>query len=239
MNLSRLPPSCSRRVRFSSRRYSFASCWCRFTHPANINIVFRRALHGDQEMTFHRPVRAGDVLSTRSSIEDVRDKGTGETISICLRIENQLCILVGETLFMLFVRSDPEKSTSPSPSRKKVPTATADPDVPIATTSQKLEEDQTFRYSEASGDKVKIHLDSAVAKKAGFPGIIGHGLCTLAFTSRAIIDAVGDHVPERLKRLSVRFASPVIPGETLTTRILPASTGVNGHYAFETQDPRN
>ncbi len=204
-----------------------------------LNIEFRRALHGEQDMKFHRPIRPGDVLVTTPSIEDIREKGTGETISIRLRTENQSGILVGETLFMLFVRGDPKKSKSESPSPKKAPKATAYADEPIATISQKLDDDQTFRYCEASGDKVKIHLDPDVARKAGFPGIIGHGLCTLAFTSRAIVDAVGNGMPERLKRLSVRFALPVIPGETLTTRIWPASTEVMGHYAFETRDPRN
>jgi acyl dehydratase len=85
---------------------------------------------------------------------------------------------------------------------------------------------------------VKIHLDPEVAKKAGFPGIIGHGLCTLAFTSRAVIDGVGGGLPERLRRLAVRFALPVIPGEIIRTRIWPAASGADGEYAFETRDPR-
>ena len=38
LNRRRLPPSCSRRARFSACRYSIKSCWCRFTQPAKINI---------------------------------------------------------------------------------------------------------------------------------------------------------------------------------------------------------
>jgi acyl dehydratase len=204
-----------------------------------LNVEFRRALHGEQDMTFHRPVRAGDVLSTTPSIEDISDKGTGETISIRLRTENQSGDLVEETLFMLFVRGDPKKSAGQKPSSKKAPTNTGRRDEPVATISQQLDSDQTYRYSEASGDMVKIHLDPEVAKKAGFPGIIGHGLCTLAFTSRAVVDGVAGGMPERLKRLAVRFALPVIPGEILTTRIWPADSGVEGQYAFETRDPRD
>jgi acyl dehydratase len=205
-----------------------------------LNIDFRRALHGEQDMTFHRPIRAGDVLSTTASIEDIRDKGTGETISIRLRTENQSGDLVEETLFMLFVRGDPKKSASKKSSAKNKKTSIAgrSADEPLATIDQKLDADQTFRYSEASGDKVKIHLDPEVAKRAGFAGIIGHGLCTMAFTSRAVVEGVAGGRPERLKRLSVRFALPVIPGETLTTGIWPTSDGVEGRYAFETRDPR-
>ena len=32
-----------------------------------------------------------------------------------------------------------------------------------------------------------IHLDDEIAKAMGFPGIIIHGLCTMAFTSQAAI----------------------------------------------------
>ena len=204
-----------------------------------LNIEFKRALHGEQDMTFHRPLRAGDVLSTTVSIEDIRDKGTGETISIRLRSDDQSGELVEETLFTLFVRGDPRQPSSKPPSRKTTSKATVHPDQSVATIDQVIDADQTYRYSEASGDRVKIHLDPDVAKKAGFPGIIGHGLCTLAFTSRAIVDGVAGGTPERLKRLAVRFALPVVPGETITTRIWSAAKGVEGHYAFETRDPRD
>jgi acyl dehydratase len=203
-----------------------------------LNIEFRRALHGEQDMTFHRPIKAGDILSTTPSIEDIRDKGTGETISIRLRTENQSGNLVEETHFKLFVRGDPKKSAKKKSSAKKARTENAPTKEPVATLIQKLDDDQTYRYSEASGDRVKIHLDPEVAKKAGFAGIIGHGLCTLAFTSRAVVDGVAGSMPERLKRLAVRFALPVIPGEALTTRIWSATSGAEGHYAFETLDPR-
>lgn len=203
-----------------------------------LNIDFRRALHGEQDMMFHRPIRAGDILSTTASIEDIRDKGTGETISIRLRTENHLGKLVEETLFMLFVRGDPKKSASQKLSAKKAPTARGSVDEPVVVIDQELDTDQTFRYSDASGDMVKIHLDPEVARKAGFAGIIGHGLCTMAFTSRAVVEGVAGGRPERLKRLAVRFALPVIPGEILTTQIWPASRRAEGHYDFETRDPR-
>lgn len=204
-----------------------------------LHIEFKRALHGEQDMTFHRPLRAGDVLSTTPSIEDIRDKGTGETISIRLRTENQSGELIEETLFTLFVRGDPEERAGEKAPLEKTPTAAVHTVEPVATIEQEIDADQTFRYSEASGDKVKIHLDPEAAKKAGFPGIIGHGLCTLAFISRAVVDGVAAGMPERLRRLAVRFALPVIPGETLTTRIWPKSGGVEGNYVFETRDPRD
>lgn len=201
-----------------------------------LNIDFKRALHGEQDMILHRPVRAGDIISTTPSIEDIRDKGTGETVAVRLRSENQSGELVEETLFTLFVRGRPKSEPRGSSPREDTPASDAHVGEPLATVAQQLDADQTFRYSDASGDKVKIHLDPEVAKKAGFPGIIGHGLCTLAFTSRAVIEAVGGGAPERLRRLAVRFVLPVIPGETITTRIWPAIGGADGEYTFETRD---
>ena len=40
---------------------------------------------------------------------------------------------------------------------------------------QRIDDDQTYRYSEASGDPMPIHLDEEFAKQMGLPGIIAHG----------------------------------------------------------------
>ena len=56
---------------------------------------------------------------------------------------------------------------------------------PDAEVAQTFDADQTYRYAEASGDPMQIHLDEEFAKAVGLPGIIIHGLCTMAFTSVA------------------------------------------------------
>jgi acyl dehydratase len=65
----------------------------------------------------------------------------------------------------------------------------------------------------------------------GLPGIIVHGLCTMAYTSRAVIQAACPEDPSRLKRLAVRFSKVVQPSEKVTTWIWDAG---DGRYAFET-----
>ena len=54
---------------------------------------------------------------------------------------------------------------------------------------------------------MQIHLDEEFAKSVGLPGIIIHGLCTMAFTSVAVIENLAPRIPTRLRRLAVRFAS--------------------------------
>ena len=82
----------------------------------------------------------------------------------------------------------------------------------------KVDDDQTHRYAEASGDHNPIHLDENVAKMAGLPGIINHGMCTMAIAIKGAVDGLAGGDPTRIKRVAVRFSKPVFPGEELTTR---------------------
>jgi acyl dehydratase len=108
-------------------------------------------------------------------------------------------------------------------------------DAPVAKVSAHLDDDQTFRYSPASGDPMPIHLDDEAARAAGLPGIIIHGLCTQAFTSWAAVRELASGDSSRIRRLAVRFAKPVLPGQDITTTFWRAGTsdGVTS-YAFET-----
>ena len=80
-----------------------------------------------------------------------------------------------------------------------------------------------------------IHLDEEVARDAGLPGIIAHGLCTMAFTSWAVLTEVGGSDVTRLRRFAVRFSKMVLPGDDLHTTIWRKSRGAGiTTYAFET-----
>jgi len=67
-----------------------------------------------------------------------------------------------------------------------------------------------------SGDLNPLHADPAVAKMAGFPRPILHGLCTFAATCRAVLQTYADYDPSRFKSHEARFSAPVFPGETIT-----------------------
>ena len=98
--------------------------------------------------------------------------------------------------------------------------------------------DQTYRYAEASGDVNPIHIDVNIARMAGLPGIIVHGLCTMAFCSKAVIESVCGGDPRRLRRLRVRFVRPVLPGQTISTRIWAADKSAElMRFDFETVNP--
>lgn len=69
-----------------------------------------------------------------------------------------------------------------------------------------------------SGDRNPLHSDPSFAALAGFDRPILHGLCTYGFTGRALLHSVCGSDPSRFEHIEGRFASPVLPGDTLTVR---------------------
>ena len=74
--------------------------------------------------------------------------------------------------------------------------------------------EQIRQYAEASGDRNPIHLDETFARSAGLPGVIAHGMLTMAFANQLVTDWLGDR--SLLKRLQGRFAGMVLPGDDVT-----------------------
>jgi acyl dehydratase len=71
----------------------------------------------------------------------------------------------------------------------------------------------TKRYAEASGDPNPIHTDPEFAKNVGLPGVILHGLWSMAQVARAHTEAAGD--PRALRRLSVQFRGMGFPEQEI------------------------
>jgi acyl dehydratase len=74
--------------------------------------------------------------------------------------------------------------------------------------------EQIRQYAEASGDRNPIHLDETFARSAGLPGVIAHGMLTMAFANQMVTDWLGDR--SLLRRLQGRFAGMVLPGDDVT-----------------------
>ena len=96
----------------------------------------------------------------------------------------------------------------------------------------KIKEDQTRFFAEASNDPNPVHLDENFARAAGLPGIIVHGLCSMAFCSRAFVQQVCKGDPSRLAVLKVRFSKPAQPGQTLTTIAYSPQTEEDGEKVY-------
>jgi acyl dehydratase len=71
-------------------------------------------------------------------------------------------------------------------------------------------------YADASGDQNPLHQDDAFARSVGFPGIIAHGMFSMAHLTKAITDWLGD--PAALTSIHVQFRAVVFMDETLVAR---------------------
>lgn len=195
-------------------------------------------VHGEQDMHFHRPIRPGMLLRSQAAPIGVAVKPNGTTVVVKVRTTDAEGTPVVEQYMTSFFRgiSDGTSAGAEAPPHK------LDADVrasaPVATVDQQIDPDQTFRYAKASGDNMPIHLDEDFARNVGLPGIIVHGLCTMAFTSWGVVQAVADGDSTRLARLAVRFSRPVLPGQTISTAIWSAGTvDDRARYGFETRNP--
>jgi acyl dehydratase len=84
--------------------------------------------------------------------------------------------------------------------------------------------DDLVRYADASGDQNPIHQDDEVARSVGLPGVIAHGMFTMALAARAV-HAWSDGA--EVVELGCKFTKPVV---------VPADDGVEVQVAGKVKD---
>ena len=84
--------------------------------------------------------------------------------------------------------------------------------------------DDLVRYAAASGDHNPIHQDEEVARSVGLPGVIAHGMYTMALAARA----VSEWFPgAEVVSFGCKFTNPVV---------VPADGGVDVVVAGEAKE---
>ena len=193
--------------------------------PAQLMMV----VHGEQDMHFHQPLVPGRELVTVASPHSIRVGASGTRFTTHVTsADGESGEPVLEQYVTMFIRGLSEgDDAGPDKPDHTFDASTASP---VGEFTVHVDDDQTFRYHEASGDPMPIHLDDAFAKSVGLPGIIAHGLCTMAMTSQAVVKTVAGGDPARIRRLAVRFSKNVFPGDDVTTTIHELG---GGRYGFQ------
>ena len=82
------------------------------------------------------------------------------------------------------------------------------------------------RYAGASGDFNPIHWSDRVATSVGLPGVIAHGMFTMALAGRALDTWAG--APGRVRELGCKFTKPVVvPDDDEGVEVVVAGTVKN------------
>ena len=193
-------------------------------------------VHGEQDFRFHAPIVPGQTLLSRGGVVGVHGTSTGVQVIVKGVTETGAGELIVEQYLTGFFRGAQLDLSAGVPlTQHRFPARLRGSDR-LAVITQTFDPDTTERYSRASGDQMPIHLDDQVAKSVGLPGIIVHGLCTMAYTSRAVIASACPEDPTGLRRLAVRFSKTVQPSDSITTFLWNAGTTAEGtrKIAYET-----
>lgn len=190
--------------------------WLR--EPAT-GVDYLKVVHGEQWLALHQPLPSGGTVIGRSRVTAVIDKGAGK--GALIYVERKLFAQAGgeplATLTMsIFARSNGGfggPASGPTPPLHALPDRAPQRTCDLATLPR-----QALIYR-LSGDYNPLHADPKVARAAGFPVPILHGLCTYGIAGHAIIRTYCDYDAGRLRALQVRFSAPVYPGETLRTEM--------------------
>ncbi len=82
------------------------------------------------------------------------------------------------------------------------------------------------RYAGASGDFNPIHWSDRVATSVGLPGVIAHGMFTMALAARALDTWAG--APGRVREIACKFTKPlVVPDDDEGVEVQVAGTVKN------------
>jgi acyl dehydratase len=187
-----------------------------------------KMLHGSQGFTLHREIPTAGRLRSTGSITGVWDKGAAAVVDM----ESETVLAdTGEPLFTtrssLFFRGEGGWGGDRGPSAAKQGAPERDADVTITYTTRP---DQALLYR-LNGDRNPLHSDPDFAARGGFPRPILHGLCSYGFTGRALLHGLCSGDPARFTSMDARFASPVMPGESLTVQMWRT---VDGEAFFQT-----
>ncbi|KAJ3102887.1 hypothetical protein HDU96_009474 [Phlyctochytrium bullatum] len=188
-----------------------------FDIPGFPKIDLNKLVHGDMSYELLAPLPTqGGKFTLKSNLAGVYDAGKGMVIEIESFLVDQSGTKLARMVSSAFVigaggfgggKRPPPALFAAKPSR-----------APDFTSTSVLRPDQALLYR-LSGDYNPLHADPSIGKRLGMKGAFLHGLCTMGFASAAVVKEVAGGDGSGFVAVAGRFASPVYPGETLTTRM--------------------
>jgi acyl dehydratase len=189
-----------------------------WSRNADTGINWKQILHGEQGVALHRPLPVEGEVVGRSRITGLVDRGEGKG-ALMYSEREVIDAATGDTLATLtstsFLRGDGGFGGPSGPVKRPHPEPERAPDTAVDLATRP---EQALVYR-LNSDLNPLHIDPAVARDAGFPRPILHGLCTFGTVCHALLRSLCGYDTARFGRMGLRFSSPVFPGETIRTEI--------------------
>jgi 3-hydroxyacyl-CoA dehydrogenase/3a,7a,12a-trihydroxy-5b-cholest-24-enoyl-CoA hydratase len=214
-----------------------------FTHgkqgvrAPGLNFGLDRVLHGEQYTELRRPLPTHAKLTTKATVKSIYDKGKGAVVVEDFVTYDEHGDELVKNELTTFVRGAGGWGGERGPSAElNVPPDRA----PDKVVEDKTNQNQALLYR-LSGDWNPLHADPGFAKAFGFERPILHGLATFGYATRHVANAYApDGDPRYIKSIKVRFASTVLPGETIVTEMWKESdTRIVFRCKVKGRDPKN
>lgn len=181
----------------------------------------RKSVHGSVELELHRPLPTAATIESRVTVDGIFDKRNAALLVLRVDARDETGALF-TIRNGIFVRGEGGFGGEPGPQWPGPATPEGAPDA-VARMATRVDQPLLYRLN---GDRNPLHSDPAAAVAAGFERPILHGLCTLGFVGRALIGHACRGDATGVARIGARFSTPVIPGETIETRIWAGADNV-------------
>ncbi len=179
-------------------------------------------VHASHDLTVHRLIRPGDVLTTSLTNVAVEAKAPGARVRSILHTvdaDGRAVATTRQDSIYLGVGVAGQDRPEPDPPAPVKITRNGDP----SSTTIALAAGAAHVYTECARIWNPIHTDARVAAAVGLPGIILHGTANLAHGVSTVLEHIGA-TPDRVSRIVGRFAAMVPLPSDLTVLVWPATT---------------
>jgi len=181
---------------------------------------------GEYALELHQPLATHGTLVGRTRVVEIVDKGAGKgAIVYSERVVSDKATgaRIAAILQTTFCRGD---GGFGGPPREQRPVHALPERAPDLVCDLPTRPEMALLYR-LSADPNPLHADPAVAKAAGFPRPILHGLGTFGVAGHAILKTQCGYDPARLAAIAGRFSAPIFPGETIRTEMWRDSSTVS------------
>ena len=166
-----------------------------------------KIVNGEQGITLHQPLKSEGTVVGKQKIVEVVDKGPGKGALILSEREitdKATGAPIATVTHTTFARGDGGFGGPPREAPAPHPLPTRAPDV-ACDLGTRPEAALIYRLS---GDLNPLHSDPAIAKQAGYPRPIAHGLGTFGTSAHAVLKTFCSYDPHKLKSFAARFSAP-------------------------------